>query len=106
MRTWSACDPHGAITPDSWPGHILLGFQGDEVGLVGITAGSLLHRLRADNSVHLRLTSPDQDRPLHTVPSGGLCVGNISDGIHLHHTQQFQLPAQGLTLSPHLLQVE
>ena len=88
------------------PGHILLGFQGDEVGLVGITVGSLLRRLHADNGVHPRLASPDQDRPLHTIPPSGLCVGDVSDGIHLHHTQQFQLPAQGLTLGPHLLQVE
>ena len=90
----------------SWPGHILLGFQGDKVGLVRITAGSLLRRLHADDGVYLGLVSPDQNCPLHTIPLGGLCVGDIGDGIHLHRTQQFQLPAQGLTLSPHLLQVE
>ena len=90
----------------SGPGHVLLGFQGDKVGLVRIAVGSLLRRLRADNGVCLGLASPDQDHPLHIVPPGGLCVGNINDSIYLHHTQQFQLPAQGLTLSPHLLQVE
>ena len=89
-----------------WPGHVLLGFQSDEVGLVGVTVGSLLCRLHADNGVHPELASPDQDYSLHTIPSGGLCVSNISDGIHLHRTQQFQLPAQSLALSPHLLQVE
>ena len=68
--------------------------------------GSLLHRLRADNGVHPGSASPDQDCPLHTIPPGGFCVGDISDGIHLHRTQQFQLPAQGLALGPHLLQVE
>ena len=88
------------------PGHVLLGFQGDEVGSVRIAAGSLLHRLHADNGVHLGLASPDQDCLLHTIPPGGLCVGDVSDSIHLHRTQQFQLPAQGLALSPHLLQVE
>ena len=68
------------------PGHVLLGFQGDEVGLVRIAVGSLLHRLRADNGVCLGLALPDQDHPLHTVPPGGLCVGDINDSIHLHHT--------------------
>ena len=96
------------VLPFIWgrPGHVLLGFQGDEVGSVGITVGSLLHRLHADNGVHPGLASPDQDRPLHNIPPGGLCIGDVSDGIHLHHTQQFQLPVQGLALGPHLLQVE
>ena len=67
--------------------------------------GSLLHRLR-DNSVRLGLASPDQDHSLHTIPLGSLCISNVNDSIHLHHTQQFQLPVQGLALSPHLLQVE
>ncbi len=89
-----------------WPGHILLGFQGDEVGSVGITMGSLLHRLRADDGVYLGLASPDQDCSLHTIPLGGLCVSDISDSTHLYCIQKFQLPAQGLALSPHLLQVE
>ena len=96
------------VLPFIWgrPGHVLLGFQGDEVGSVRITVGSLLRRLRADNGVHPGLASSDQDRPLHTVPPGGLCVGNVGDGIHLHCTQQFQLPAQGLALGPHFLKVE
>ena len=76
-----------------WPVHVLLGFQGDKVGLVRIAAGSLLHRLHADDSVHPGLASPDQDHSLHTVLPGGLCVSDISDSIHLHHTQQFQLLA-------------
>ena len=68
--------------------------------------GLLLHRLRADDGVCPGLASPDQDCSLLTIPPGGLCVSDVSDSIHLHHTQQFQLPVQGLTLSPHLLQVE
>ena len=88
------------------PGHILLGFQGDEMSLVRIATGSLLHRLHTDNGVYPGLASSDQDHPLHTVPPGGLCISDISDSIHLYHTQQFQLLVQSLTLSPHLLQVE
>ena len=69
-----------------WPGHILLDFQGDEMGLVEVTTGSLLYRLHADNGIYPGLTSPDQDCLLHAIPSGGLHISNISDGIHLHHT--------------------
>ena len=75
------------------PGHIQLSFQGDEVGSVGITTGSLLCRLCADNGVHPGLASPDQDYPLHTILLGSLCVGDVNDSIHLHCTQQFQLLA-------------
>ena len=96
------------VLPYVWgePGHILLGFQGDKVGSVGIAVGLLLCRLCADDGVHPGLASPDQDHSLHTIPPGGLCVGNINNSIHLHHAQQFQLLAQGLALGPHLLQVE